>query len=171
VFILIGCIGLAVLVLALVFDDALDGLFPDLGWLSMTGIAVFLAAFGFGAWVLDARVGLPTILATAGGLAGGTGLAAVALRWSRALSSMATDATPTAADLVGREGRVITPIPVDSRGEALIRLAGQQLKLTAVASAEQKLELKRGTPVVVVRVLSPTQVEVVAADAFWSEPH
>ncbi|MEM7339498.1 MAG: NfeD family protein [Actinomycetota bacterium] len=168
-FLIIGFVGVALLALALIFDDVFEGILPESDWFSLTSLATFCVAFGFGAYVLDTEVGWPAALAAVGGATAGVALALVALRWSRSLSTMSTDATPAADDLIGREGRVITPVPVGSTGEALVRLGGQQMKLTAVAAAGQAEELERGAPIVVVRVLSSTRVEVQAADAFWGD--
>lgn len=168
-FLIIGFVGVALLALGLIFDDVFEGILPESDWFSLTSLATFCVAFGFGAYVLDEQVGWPVPVAAVGGAAAGVALALVALRWSRSLANMATDATPAADDLVGREGRIITPVPAGSTGEALVRLGGQQLKLTAVATPDQRNELERGAPIVVVRVLSSTRVEVQSADTFWGE--
>ncbi len=166
-FIVIGLIGAGLLLLTLVFDDLFDGVLPESDWLSLTSIATFLTAFGFGAYVLSDQADLPAGLAAAGGAAAGVGLGAIAVRWSRSLSDMATDATPTSADLLGLEGKVVTAILPRSTGEAMVRLGGQPVKLTAVADGiEQPID--RGTSVVVVGVISPTRVQVQTAEEFWS---
>ncbi|MEM7276182.1 MAG: NfeD family protein [Actinomycetota bacterium] len=167
-FVIIGVIGAILLLIFLVFGDVLDGLIPESDWLSPAAIATFLVAFGFGAYLVDTGTGLPTPVAAAVGLAAGIGLGLVALRWTRALSDMSTDATPTANDLVGREGRVVTAVPAGSTGEILVRLAGQQVKLTAVAGPDQAGTLEQGTEVVVVEVVSSTRVQVRTAADFWS---
>ena len=166
-FIVIGVIGALLLTAGLVFGDLLDGVLPESEWLSMTAIATWMVAFGFGGYLIDTRTGLPTAIAVVGGAAAGCALGYVAARWSRSLSTMATDATPSASDLAGRQGRVITAIPPRSTGEVLVRLGGQQVKLTAVISEHEILPLERGVDVIVVDVLSPTKVEVQAAEEFW----
>lgn len=166
-FIVIACIGALLLGVALVFDDVLEGLIPENDWLSLSALATFLVAFGFGAYIVDSRTGLPTAVAVVVGICAGLALAVVALRWSRSLSNMTTDATPAASDLVGCDGHVVTPILPGSTGEVLVRLGGQPMKLTAVTGDHQTDQLDRDTPVAVVRVLSPTRVEVEAAADFW----
>ncbi|MGI9595847.1 MAG: hypothetical protein ACR2QK_06790, partial [Acidimicrobiales bacterium] len=123
-FVLIGLLGLFLLLAALLFDDVLDGLVPDSDWLSLTAIAVFLAAFGLVGWSLDRATSLPALVSAFGGAGVGIALAAVAVRWSRQLTGMSTDATPAASDLVGCQGRVVTAIVDGSAGEALVRLGG-----------------------------------------------
>lgn len=166
-FLVIGAVGALLLIVGLVIGDVFDGVLPESDWLSMTAIATWLTAFGFGAYVIDERSPLPTIIAVIVGAAAGFALGYVALRWSRSLATMATDATPTAADLTGRHGRVITAIPPRSSGEILVRMGGQPVKLTAVAGSGQGETFERGTEVVVVDVLSSTRVEVQSTEVFW----
>lgn len=155
------------LLLGLLLGDALDGVLPESDWLSITAIATWMVAFGFGAVLLQRGAGLTAGQAAIGGAAAGFAFGYVALRWSRSLSKMATDGTPTAADLTGCEGRVITAIPPNSTGEVLVRLGGQPVKLTAVAGQDQRSTYERGVDIVVVNVLSATRVEVQAAETFW----
>lgn len=165
-FIGIGLVGLALLVLAFVFDDVFDGLLPGGDWLSTTSLAAFGAAFGFGASMLQIGANLNTGPAAVGGVACGLALGTIAVRWSRSLSNMATDATPNSSDLVGLAGQVVTPIPTDSSGEVLVTLGGQPVKLSAVGR-EGADELGRGDDIVVVDVLSATRVRVEIANDFW----
>ncbi|MCP5031710.1 MAG: hypothetical protein GY939_07875 [Actinomycetia bacterium] len=166
-FIVIGSMGVTLLVFALLFDDLLDGIIPENPWLSTTAIATFLTAFGFGTYLIDSTTALPSGVAAAGGLGVGVGFGFVAFRWSRSLANMATDATPTVSDLVGCRGRVVTPIAPGSTGEAIVQLAGQPVKITAVASDNQGDEIGLGTEIVVVQALSPSRVEVTTAEMFW----
>lgn len=167
-FIWIGAIGALLLVLALVAGDLLEGLVPDSDWLSLTAITTFMSAFGLAGYLVDSGIGAPLPVALIAGGAAGTTLGYVATRWSRSLSGMATDKTPTSSDLIGCQGRVVTPIPPNSTGEVLIRLGGQPVKLTAVAASDQSGTLEQQTEIVVVGVLSSTRVEVQAAESFWT---
>jgi membrane protein implicated in regulation of membrane protease activity len=170
-FVAIGLVGVALFLLAYLADSILDGviegLLPDSEWLSLSAVATLVTAFGFGAAVLQWRFDAPIPVAAAGGLALGVGLAGVSVRWSRALRDMPTDATPSADDLLGRPGRVVTPVPAGSSGEVLVTLGGQPVKLSAVGPLAGSAELARGADIVVVEVLSPTRVRVEASDAFW----
>ncbi len=175
----VGVVGALLLVTALVFDDALDGLLPESEIVSLPVIAAAMVAFGFGAAVLDHQAGFPLGLAAGGGallaiLAGGG-----AVRAGQAAMHMATDATPTAQDLVGLSGRVVTPIAADSIGEIVVRMAGQPVKLTAVllehrggspeSGAELADPIATGTEVVVISAITPTKVIVQEASHFWGD--
>ena len=54
------------------------------------------------------------------------------------------------------------------RGEVLVRLGGQPVKLSALASDGSDDSFANGAEVVVVSVVSPTRVRVMAADRFWT---
>ncbi len=160
-FVVVGVVGLGVIVIALVFGDVLDGMLPDIslgdsgGLLSTEVVGSFLAAFGFGGALLDAR-GLPLAAATAGGAAAGVLVGGAAFAVARSLMRMPTDPTPRTVDLVGRLGTVVTRIPASGLGEVTVVHAGQRVKLSARADAP----LASGTNVVVVDVTSPTSVVV-----------
>jgi membrane protein implicated in regulation of membrane protease activity len=158
-FLLIGCLGLALLVGALFFGDIFgtgDGV--D-GPLSMPSIAGFVGAFGFGGAIAAAITG-GGLLAVLVGLVVGITIAVpsaigtVAL--ARVAARMRTDATPTRTDLVGQLGVVVTPIPANGYGEVRIRLGGQPVKLNA--RAEKAIPL--GASVFVVEAPSDTSVVV-----------
>ncbi len=166
-FVVLGVVGVLLLVGAFLFDDVLDGLLPESDWLSLTAIAAFLSAFGLAGFIVDSRIGLPVALAVAAGTVAGVALSFVAVSWSRSLGSMSTDATPALADLVGLQGRVITEVLPGSSGEVLVRLGGQQVKLTGVVDGDRAEPLARETEVVVVDALSATRVVVQPANEFW----
>lgn len=164
-FLLLGIFGTVMLVLGLVGGDLLDGVFDAVG-IDATGgvfstevVGGFLAAFGFGVWLLGDGLGLGTGLALAGGGVAGVVMGGTALWLSRSLINLRTDATPTAADLRGALGRVISPIPDGGLGEVRISRHGHPLKLAA--RAEQPIS--PGVEVVVVEVLSATSVLVAVA--------
>jgi len=166
-FIAVGLVGAALLLVFLIFDDFLDEIIPDADWISGPVIGAFLAAFGLFGWMVEASSDAGTAVAAAVGAAGGVALGYATMRMTRALMKTPTDGTPSPRDLVGRAGRVVTPI-VDGRvGEVLVTIAGQPMKLTAVAGAGQ--ELARGSEVVVVEIASPTKVVVESAEQFWGE--
>jgi len=155
-FLVIGGAGVLLLALSLLgvelFD--LDGLVP------LEAVAAGAATFGFAAAIAsattDARTGLALL-----GVAGIGVLAAIpagwlALRLTRAAQRMATDATPSRADLLGQLGVVVTPIPAQGYGEVRIVLGGQPVKLNATAQAPVPL----GTQVFVITAPSETSVLV-----------
>jgi len=160
-FLLVGCLGLALLVGALFFGDALGfgGVDGVDGPLSMPSIAGFVGAFGFGGAIAAAITG-GGALAVLVGLVVGVTVAIPSAIGTLALARMAarmrTDATPTRTDLVGRMGVVVTPIPANGYGEVRIRLGGQPVKLNA--RAEKPIPL--GASVFVIEAPSDTSVVV-----------
>jgi membrane protein implicated in regulation of membrane protease activity len=166
VFVVVGLLGAALLVLSLLVDDvfeAIDGVLPDLGWLSGPTIGAFLAAFGLTGWVVEAGTDASTAVAVVAGLLGGIAFGWVTYRLARALIGMSTDATPTPTSLVGTAARVVTPVRADGVGEVLVTLAGQPAKMTATAA----VDIPAGAKVVVVAVESPTKVVVETDERFW----
>lgn len=160
-FLLVGCVGLALLVGALFFGDALgfggaDGV--D-GPLSMPSIAGFVGAFGFGGAIAASIAGggaLAVLVGLVVGVAVAIPSAIGTLALARVAARMRTDATPTRTDLVGRMGVVVTPIPANGYGEVRIRLGGQPVKLNA--RAEKPIPL--GASVFVIEAPSDTSVVV-----------
>lgn len=164
-FVVVGLVGLLLLLAFLIFDDVLDAVIPDADWISGPAIGAFLAAFGLFGWVATEGFDAPSGVASAVGVAGGVGLGWFAYRFSKLLHGGPTDPTPNSAMLVGREGRVVTPVRAGGTGEVLVALVGQPTKMTATADAD----LPVGTTVVVIAVASSTKVVVQAAERFWAE--
>lgn len=158
-FLLIGSAGLLLLVLALVLDDLLDGLFETGGLLSGPALGAFLAAFGFGGALVLQRPGTTIPVATGGGLVAGMLVGGVAGLMVRQIMRMGTDMTPSQATLVGATGTVVTPITPERTGEALLRVVGSPVKVTARA----EVALPVGAQVTVTTVISPTSVIVTPA--------
>ncbi|MFI1361070.1 hypothetical protein ACH4TV_47050 [Streptomyces sp. NPDC020898] len=163
-FLVLGIAGLVLLVLALVFDGVLEGLFDGAGvldglfdgLLSLPVIAGFVSMLGFGGAIAlgttDIGVGAATVVGT------GAGLGASWLTWrlSRALMRDESGTAPRGTDLVGSSGSVVTAIPADGYGEVLVYLAGQPVKYAAKSTAR----VERGTEVWVEAALSATSVTV-----------
>ena len=166
VFWLIGGLGLALIVVALVFGEILDGLLPavhlDAGGslFSTEVLGSFLAALGIGAALLERFAGVPSAVAALGGLGCGVVMGGLALLFTRSVMNMPTDPTPRSSDLVGALGTVVTRIPAQGLGEVTIVRHGQRQKLSARADAP----LPAGSRVVVVDVVSPTAVVVTEVD-------
>lgn len=163
-FVVVGLVGALLLIVFLVFDDVLDAIIPDADWISGPAIGAFLAAFGLFGWVATEAFDAPSAVASVAGVAGGVGLGWFAFKLSRVLHDGPTDPTPNASMLVGKEGRVVTPVRAGGTGEVIVRLAGQPMKLTATADDD----LPVGTTAVVVAVTSDTKVVVQAAERFWA---
>jgi membrane protein implicated in regulation of membrane protease activity len=167
VFLVIGAVGLAVLLISLFVGELAELGIGDVDagdWFSVPALAAVLGGVGFGGAaatsVLPADLpdGLTVLLAVAVGLAVAVPLAWGAVRLTRALTDMPTSETLTRHHLLGTQGVVLSAIPPQGYGEVRLSLAGQQLKFSARSGAP----LPAGTPVYVVEALSETAVEVVS---------
>jgi membrane protein implicated in regulation of membrane protease activity len=162
VFIVIGTVGLAIVLLTLILGEILDGIFGafDLdgggGVFSAPVIGSFLAAFGFGAALTMFTTGINATLGALAGLASGAVVGGFALFMMHNLMHMPTDETVTTRGLEGQRAIVITPIPEDGYGEVTIRHHGEQRKYNARASEA----LRVGTQAEVTAVLSASAVIV-----------
>lgn len=167
-FLIIGLIGLALLVLCLVVGDLLDGALglDSVGgdFLSVAGIAGFVAAFGFGAAAVESFAGMvPAIVVgiVAGGLVG-----AAAAWFTNTLKRSGSDVTVRTHELVGSTGRVLHDIPADGYGQVRLTAAGHLTLLNARANEP----IASGTLVTVTEVLSATAVRVKYAEDPPAEP-
>ena len=149
-FLVLGVIGLLLIVATLLFGDVLDGLTDAIdlgsGLFSAPVIGGFLAAFGFIAALTNPLVGV----------AAGVGLGAAAAALTRSVMRMRTDPTPRTADLVGRSGVLVSPVPAGGYGRVRVSGHGQQILLNATGDHA----MDAGTRVVVVQVTSATAVFV-----------
>lgn len=163
VFLIIGTLGLALLLLSLIIGEIIGDLLGDLvgdviggGWLSTPTIGAFLAAFGYGAALIRYSTDVGAGVAALGGLASGLAVGGLAGVISNSLMKMPTDATPDIKQMTGATGTVITKIPAGGLGEVSVNYGGQLLKLSARSSEARE----SGVPIVVVAVVSPTSVVV-----------
>lgn len=172
VFLVVGVIGVLVIVLSLVLDDVLEGMFDSLdidigsGLFSTPVIGAFLAAFGFGGALLVSAGDAAAPIAALGGVGAGVVMGGIALWITRALMHMPTDEPVRTADLVGKRAEVLTRIPAGGYGEIAVHHSGQRLKLNALASEP----VAAGTVVVIVSVSSPSSVMVEPERTFWGTP-
>jgi membrane protein implicated in regulation of membrane protease activity len=167
VFLVIGAVGLAVLLLSLFVGELGELGIGDVdvdGWFSVPAVAALLGGVGFGGAAATSVLpqhlpdAVAALLALVVGLAVAVPLAWGAVRLSRALKDMPTQETLTRHHLVGAQGVVVSAVPGAGFGEVRLALAGQQLKY----SARSDVPLPAGTPVYVVEALSETAVEVVS---------
>lgn len=171
-FALLGSIGLVIVVASLVLGDLLEGLFESLdidvggGMFSTPVIGSFLAAFGFGALLIQTSSDSGPGIAAVGGAAGGLVMGAIALWITRSLMHMATDDSVRTEDVVGKTAVVVSAIPADGLGEVSLVHLGQRLKYSARAGSA----IPYGAEVVVVAVTSSSSVVVEAASEFWGSP-
>jgi len=143
VFLVVGGVGVVTLAVALLGAEFLHTGHPDVdGPVSTEAVAAFVGAFGFAGAIASELLGGGATGAAGGVIAGAIGIGLFAalpatyltVRLSRAARGMATDATPTRADLVGTLGVVVTAIPTAGYGEVRVRLGGQPVKLNARAA-------------------------------------
>ena len=158
----LGIAGVALLLLALVFDGILEGLFGGFlggfldGLLSLPVVAGFLSMFGFSGAIVWDGAGLGVGAAVGVGTAAGAAAGWLAWKFSRVLMRDQTDPVPRHEDLVGTAGSVVTAIPADGYGEVLLRLAGHPVKL----AARSEQPVARGAEIWVEASLSSTSVAV-----------
>lgn len=164
----LGIAGVVLLVLALVFDGLLEGLFDGVGaleglfdgLLSLPVITGFVSMLGFGGAIVLGTTGLGAGGAAVVGAGAGVGAGWLTWRLSRALMREEPGTSPRGTDLVGTSGSVVTPIPAGGYGEVLVYLAGQPVKYAA-KSADA---VERGAEVWVEQALSATSVAVRPVD-------
>lgn len=160
----IGIAGIVMLVLSLVFDGVLEGLFGGGGvldglfdgLLSLPVIAGFVSMLGFSGAIVLGTTRLGTGPAVVTGVAAGLGAGWLTWKFSRMLMRDQTVATPRGDDLVGTAGTVVTAIPAAGYGEVLLRLGGQPVKYAAKSA--QPVEY--GAEIWVERTLSVSSVSV-----------
>lgn len=161
-FLIIGAIGLALLIVTLVFGEVLDVFDLDVagGLLSGPVIASFLAAFGFGGALTMQATDVGVTGGALAGLASGAIVGGIAGGLTRSLMRMPTDASVRTGDLVGATAVVVTPIPEGGFGEVNVSHLGQTMKYNARASEPVDV----GTPVEVTAVLSSSALMVAPAE-------
>ncbi|HXW05928.1 MAG TPA: NfeD family protein [Vicinamibacterales bacterium] len=134
VFLVIGGLGFALLLISLVFGGIFDffdaSLDHDLdhggpGFFSSRVISVFITAFGgFGA--IATHYGLSPLPASGVGFASGLAFGSAVYAFARFLYGQQASSEVRAAELVGQTARVIVTIPADGVGQVRCRL-GEEL--------------------------------------------
>ncbi len=164
VFLVLGLVGLAVLLVSLVAGDVLDGHLDALeaDWISTAVIGGFVSAFGFGGAIADG-VGAPLVVSLAVGAGSGLVVGWFASWLTRLVKDGPSDGTVSIGDSVGRTARVITAIPAEGYGVVRVLVGGHPLQLNASAH----LPIEAGAEVNVTGVLSPTAVSVTEV---WQPP-
>ncbi|AQP45197.1 hypothetical protein [Tessaracoccus flavus] len=156
-FLIIGAVGVVLVLVTLVVGDILDGVLHldalDSDLFSISSLAAFIGAFGFGG-AIGLGVLHNMVLAVIVGLIIGSLAAWGAVSLTKKLKS--DGASFRSDSMIGHPGRVITAIPEGGYGEITISVAGHVRKITA--KAEQAID--SGTEVWVSAILSPTAVEV-----------
>ncbi|MEO1059405.1 MAG: NfeD family protein [Actinomycetota bacterium] len=163
-FIVVGIVGAALLIGSLLLDDLIDGLVPDLDFISGPVIGAGLAGFGLFGWFAQSGLDGNGVAALVAAVVGGVLVAFATYRLTRALLHQPTDATPTTDSLIGTSARVVTAITAGGIGEVIVTLGGATTKYTATSDRD----LVVGTSAVVIGVESATKVRVEATDDFWT---
>ncbi|MGN0062721.1 MAG: hypothetical protein ACI379_00645 [Nocardioides sp.] len=153
-FVVVGVIGLALLLVSVVFDDVLSFLDFDTPFLSTAAIGAFLAGFGFCGLLLPDSWGAAA--AVAGAAVSGVALAGLATWMTSSLADSRTDETVCADLVLGTMGTVVNRIDPGQYGEVSVTVAGHLMKYNAKSDEP----LPSGARVVVVEVLSPSAVLV-----------
>ncbi len=157
VFLALGIAGAVFLAVSLVLGDFFDAAFHfdalDSEFFSLSAIAAFVGALGFGGYAASAFSGAIWVTLPVG-LVCGTLAAWGAISLTRGLKRMESGATVRNDALIGAEARVVTDIPGEGYGE--VRILGFHDKRAATAP----LPIPAGTPVWVSAIVSPTAVEV-----------
>lgn len=157
VFLIIGGVGLALLVVSLLLGDLFDGVFEGFGGDLFSGaaLAAFIGAFGF-AGALSLTLYDNMVVAIVVGLVVGLAVGAGAGFLTLKLKEGGDEANVKTATLVGYQGTAITAIPADGYGEVSIVASGHITKLNARSTEP----VKAGTAIEITAILSATSVMV-----------
>ncbi|WP_340539045.1 NfeD family protein [Nocardioides sp. GXZ039] len=157
IYLVLGLVGTAVLLLSLVLGDLLDGVFDGLAgdWFSTEIVGSFFAALGFGGFIAQ-QAGAPDSVALIAGLGAGVVFGGLGAWLTRLVRGGSTDHTPSSDDLIGHEGTVVSAVPDDGFGSVRIYLGGHTITMNARAETA----LEAGTRVHVTGVVSPTALRV-----------
>lgn len=162
VYLILAIVGVVGLLLSLIIDDVIDGIFggaPD--WLTGVTIFSFLAIVGLVGLLARGFTDEPvtTIIALAAGVG-----AAVAVHFiTRSL--MSSEPAMNAGDLVGVKGTSIMGAPAGLAGEVMLTVGGHRIKVNARCDTD----LRPGQVVTVTHAASATSVTVTAADTAPSQ--
>ena len=157
-FLVLGVAGIALVLLALVLGDVLDGVLHldalDNDLFSVSSLAAFLGAFGFGG-AIGLELSHNPAVAVVVGLVVGVLAALGAVKLTRALRR--DDSASFQSDtLIGHPAVVITAIPSDGYGEVRLNVGGHVRKYAARCAQP----VPGGEDVWVSAVVSPTAVAV-----------
>lgn len=158
VFLAVGGVGVALLLVMLVVGDHFDGLFDGLGggeWFTGAGLAGFIGAFGFSA-ALSLAITSGMTISIIVGVVVGLAVGALVTFLTVKLKALGDKGGHRTDSLVGVVGTVISAIPVEGYGEISVAAQGSLHKL----NARSTVAIPQGTAVTITDVLSPTSVRV-----------
>lgn len=158
-FLILGILGLVLLLISFLIDGVLDIFDFDFGdgYLSLTSLATFMAAFGFSGVLAISGFEASTGVAVIAGLVVGALALLAAGGLTRYLKSDDGEGAPSSRTIVGLRGTVITGIAgPGSYGEVSLNHGGHIAKMGALADEA----IPVGTSVQVITALSATSVKV-----------
>lgn len=162
IFIVIALVAVLVLVLTFVVGEVID-LAGDVGLegsdtgLNIQTIAAFLAGFGSVGWLLSGYFDVPSLVAAAGGVAGGLPIAGVVAAMTRFFMKQAVSTNFSLSDLVGDQVRVTLTIPPSGVGRVQYERAGGTH--VSVARSEASEPIQQGS-IVTVRAIVGGEIVV-----------
>jgi hypothetical protein len=133
------------------FGDAVD-LDDGGGIFNMQSIAAFLAGFGAIAWLLAGYFDVPSLLAAAGGIAGGIPMMASVLFLTRTFMKQSASSGFVLADLIGHNALVTLSIPEQGVGRIQFERSGGTH--TATARTAEAVRIEQGSIVIVDSVVA-----------------
>lgn len=159
IFLVLGGVGLAILIVSFVVDglfDAIDFDIFDNGVLSMTGIAGFLAFFGFTGFLCQTTGQSDVVTGSAASAAGLFGLIATgtAMRYMKQQSQ--DDNAYNNASMVGRSAVVISGAAAGRYATVRVEWNGMSENMTAISDQD----LQSGDSVKITSLLSHSSVRV-----------
>ena len=173
VFLAIGGIGFAFLLVSLVVGDIFE-MFGgsadlgdpgvDFGFLDSRVLAVFITAFGgFGA--ISAQMGFGAVASSFVGLLGGVGFAAVVSVFGRFLIGQHASRSVSDTDLIGRTVQVTVAIKPGEVGQITAKIGDERVE--KIARAKSETEIKAGSIVTVESVAGDSVIVSTEGSAIY----
>lgn len=159
IFLIMGAVGLALLLFSFLFDgifDLIDFDVFDNGLLSMTGLASFVALFGFAGFICESTGQGPAVTAGSAVSAGLIGLVSTgaAMRFMKKQSQ--PDNAWDNSSMVGRSAVVISAAKAGEYGTIAVAWNGLSESVAALSTED----LVKGDEVIITHVLSHSSVRV-----------
>jgi membrane protein implicated in regulation of membrane protease activity len=140
VFWVIGIVGILFLLFSLFFDDLLDNFEIGPDWLTGSALGGGLAAFGFAGGIAES-LGLSSAIVILIAFIAGLSVAVLAGFITKTLLKEVGSSSYSDQDLSGVSGVVITSIRGKNAGEINVSFRGQNLKLNAINSTEDTVDV------------------------------
>ena len=173
VFLAIGGIGFAFLLISLVVGDifemfggAADLGDPgvDFGFLDSRVLAVFITAFG-GIGAISAQMGFGAVASSFVGLLGGVGFAGMVSVFGRFLIGQQASSSVSDTDLIGRSVQVTVTIKPGEVGQITAKIGDERVE--KIARAKSDAEIKAGSMVTVESVAGDSVIVSTEGSAIY----